>query len=344
MFSFGLRIILLLLLIGGSIAYIGDYLGHIIGRKRLTLFHLRPRYTATFITIISGILISLITLASILIVSQDARTALFGLKKLRNELSEKSQLLTTTKTELGEKIKEIIKIDKELSKTKANQLKTEMEVLALEKTKKKLGEEINLSRQGDVLFKVDEVLITSIIHAGPEKEKLEIGLKQILSAADVYVRSFGVQTEKHLIFVPPLEFSRAIDLLKERTGENIVALLATRNTILGEEVPVRFKIEENKLIYKKGDIIAEAAIDPFLSVPKIEQETKKLLFITHKKAREAGIMPDASGSIGSLPYAKIYSLAKKIKTYKKGVLVKTVANKDTHNMTPLEIDFKVYYQ
>ncbi|MFA5875899.1 MAG: DUF3084 domain-containing protein, partial [Candidatus Margulisiibacteriota bacterium] len=83
---FGLKIVLLLLVLSGTIAYIGNFLGKSVGKKRLTLFGLRPRYTANFFTVVSGMLIALLTLSSLLIISKDAQTAFFGLEKLQQAI------------------------------------------------------------------------------------------------------------------------------------------------------------------------------------------------------------------------------------------------------------------
>lgn len=337
MFAFGTRIILLLLFIGGVVALAGDYIGRAIGRKRLTFLNLRPRYTAMAVTILTGVLIALTTIGIILMVSQDARTALFGLQKLRGELSEKSLLLEKTKDELGARILEKEKIDREFDSAKTNLRRAKLEMGKLEK-------EIEISRKGEVLFKVGDTLVVSTIQAGPEKEKLEEGLKQILSAADAFVRNFCLEEEKHLIFISPEDFNQSVAELQKREGENIVRVIASRNTLWGEEVAVRFEIAPNKLVYNTDEAIAELLVSPSLSIPEIEQEIKKLLFMTHEAAKNKGVIPDPSGSLGSVPYSTILSLAKKIKGHKKETLLKTVAKKDIFTIGPLEIDFRVYNQ
>ncbi len=344
MLSFGVRIILLLLIIGGAIAIIGDYIGRQIGRKRLTIFNLRPRHSAFAITIFTGILIVFITFGIMLAVSQDARTALFGLEELRKDVAEKSRLLRTTKDELALRIAEREQIDKKLTASKVDLRQARREILALEKTKEKLGKEVEVSRKGTVLFKVGEVLLSSIIQAGPEKDKLAAGLRHILSAADTHVRSFGIEGEKHLIFISPEEFDRAAAILQKRRGENIVKIIALRNTVFGEEVPVRFKIIENRKIYKSGQEIAKFDIPHGLSVPEIELEVKRLLYIANQSAKEAGVSPDPSGSMGSVSYSRIFSLAKKIKAYRKGIRLKAFAKTDIYSIGPLELKFKIHYQ
>ncbi len=344
MFTFGVRIVLLLLVIGGAIAIIGDYIGRAIGRRRLTVFNLRPRHTAFAVTILTGILIVFMTLTIILAVSRDARTALFGLEELRKDLADTKNDLSLRIAEKERVEAERKKIESDLATARTSLRRARTEIAALEKTKEKLGKEVEASRKGTVLFRVDEVLLSSVIQAGPEKEKLEEGLKQILSAADAYVRSFGVKKSAHLIFVSPEDFNLAVETLKNRSGENIVQVTAKRNTLFGEEVPIYFKVIENKLVYKAGKEIAEIDIHAGLSVPEIEQEIKRLLYETHRSAKEAGVLPDPGGSVGSVPYSKISALAKKINAYRKGMKLKTLAAADTYTVGPLEITFKTLYK
>ena len=351
MLTFGTRMILLLLVIGGAVAIIGDYIGRAIGRRRLTFLGLRPRHTAFAVTVLTGILIVFVTMGVILAVSRDARTALFGLEELRREVAEKGRLLEKTKDELAVSVFEKEKVEAEREKIESalqssrNKLQqARAEIAALEKTREKLGKEVEESRKGKVLFKVGETLLTSLIQAGPEKAKLEQGLKQILSAADAHVRSFGVRSSKHLIFVTPEEFNRTVSILRKSRDEEIIKVIATRNTLFGEEVPIRFEVLENRIVYRAGEEIDGIEISAGLSVPEIEQEIKRLLYITNQSAKEAGVLPDPGGSVGSVPYSKIFSLAKKIEKYKKGVALQTLASGNIYTIGPLEVSFKILYR
>jgi uncharacterized protein (DUF3084 family) len=83
---FASRIIFLLIIVSGAVAFIGDRVGHYIGRKRLSIFGIRPRYTAVAVTVISGILITVITFSTFIFLSREARLALFGLEELRERI------------------------------------------------------------------------------------------------------------------------------------------------------------------------------------------------------------------------------------------------------------------
>ena len=65
--------LVLMILIGGVVAYIADNLGRTLGKKRLTLFHLRPRHSATVMTVAAGMLIPLITVIFLAAVSKEFR-------------------------------------------------------------------------------------------------------------------------------------------------------------------------------------------------------------------------------------------------------------------------------
>jgi uncharacterized protein (DUF3084 family) len=110
---YGFALIAILIITGGVIAYIGDRIGMSIGRKRLSLFGLRPKYTSIVITIITGLLIAGATIAVLVIVSADVRTALFRMKEIKLELAE-------TKTTLAE-IQEEYRIVSAQIEAKANE-------------------------------------------------------------------------------------------------------------------------------------------------------------------------------------------------------------------------------
>lgn len=76
-----------IVLVAGAIAYIGDRVGHLVGRRRMTLFGLRPRYTSTIFAVGFGMLIALSVIAVVSLVSQEARQALFSINKLNAQIA-----------------------------------------------------------------------------------------------------------------------------------------------------------------------------------------------------------------------------------------------------------------
>ena len=95
-----LGFLIVMILAGGVVALVADKLGRTLGKKRLTLFNMRPRHTATTITVVAGMLIPLITVLFVAAVSKDAREWIVeGHKALArlNVLQSENQNLETQK-------------------------------------------------------------------------------------------------------------------------------------------------------------------------------------------------------------------------------------------------------
>ncbi|MGH7708115.1 MAG: DUF3084 domain-containing protein [Vulcanimicrobiaceae bacterium] len=84
----GILSIIGITLIAGGIAYVGDRVGHQVGRRRLTLFGLRPRYTSTVVAIGTGMLIAFAVNLIALLTSNYVRTAFFQVSELRTRVNQ----------------------------------------------------------------------------------------------------------------------------------------------------------------------------------------------------------------------------------------------------------------
>ncbi|QEY32264.1 DUF3084 domain-containing protein [Synechococcus sp. RSCCF101] len=111
----GWLLILALLVLGGVLATLGDRLGSRIGKARLSLFNLRPRRTAVVITVLTGSLISAVSLGLMLLVSQRLRVGLFELDQLQGRLASTRRELTGARREQAEAGKALELARQELS-------------------------------------------------------------------------------------------------------------------------------------------------------------------------------------------------------------------------------------
>lgn len=112
----GWLLILAVLLLGGVLATIGDRLGSRIGKARLSLFRLRPRSTAVLITVLTGSLISALTLGLMLAVSEQLRIGLFQLDKIESKLSNARKNLDFSVVQLTRSEKQLNKARKDVAK------------------------------------------------------------------------------------------------------------------------------------------------------------------------------------------------------------------------------------
>ena len=114
---FGAQLILILVIMGGAIAFLGDKLGSKIGKKRLTIFGLRPHYTSILMTIITGVVVAGATMGILMISSTSVRTALFGMEKIRTEIATLNKDKTDILRELDVQKVKVADLDKQIKQS-----------------------------------------------------------------------------------------------------------------------------------------------------------------------------------------------------------------------------------
>jgi len=105
--EYGWVMLIVLSVMGGIIAYLGDKIGSRVGKQKIKLFGLRPKYTSILVTILTGISIAVITLGVMSILSENVRIALFGMHQLQMQKAQleaqRDELLQQAK-ELGQEL------------------------------------------------------------------------------------------------------------------------------------------------------------------------------------------------------------------------------------------------
>lgn len=228
----GVRLIFIMAIVGGFIAFLADRMGGKIGKRKMTIFGLRPKYTSILLTVISGTLIAVLTVAVMAIASDSARTALFGMEKLERELAqlneEKQQAasaLTEAKKKVEDQNKEIDLLDAKIEEsTKENDAmeanlaqvnekyrsaqsevaslteardKLTGEIADLEKTTESLRKGIMNIREGQVFYRAGEVVFAGIMRGGLGHEENITQLNWLLqNANENALQRLGVDTEK----------------------------------------------------------------------------------------------------------------------------------------------------
>ena len=109
--------------LGGVIATVGDRIGMKVGKSRLSLFNLRPRQTATVVSVATGMAASFSTMMLIVALDGQLRKGLFQLDDIQKELAVAQQDLESTQT---------AKNDVESTLKKSSQLQKEAQSRLLE--------------------------------------------------------------------------------------------------------------------------------------------------------------------------------------------------------------------
>ena len=262
-------LIVFLILLGGLIAPFGDLLGTKIGKARFSILKLRPKKTATIITIITGGFISSISIGLLILVSEEFRQRLFvDIPFLQKTLDESKKALVPLQEE-RKKLENKIK-DKEIE---LNQLKSDVKEF----------------RRGNVVIKRDQTLFIAQVSSNPN---IKFDLAKIYNSADRYVQKIVIPIKKetkNILLWRPSDISE-IEGVTAKSGNWIILIKSATNVLKGDNfVFVYPELLQNKTIVKKGEVITSEILEKKdLDYKKINSTIKTLLRRTRDKIKLRG--------------------------------------------------------
>ena len=213
---YGIVLILVLIITGGVVAVIGDRVGTKVGKKRLSIFGLRPRHTSTIITIVTGIVITTLTFGILAAASENVRTALFGMEQLNRSMQETKNKLARASEELTAAREEQGKADMALA-----ELKGSVQSLAEEAERLSAGNRV-LSARNDALARENAALDDLNQSLAAENDALAAA-NETLAADNTQLIGDKKALEKHTY-----DLRRGLEIIREgdivyRAGEVIAA-------------------------------------------------------------------------------------------------------------------------
>lgn len=322
MYMFPLKIIFILVAVSGLIAYLGDLIGRRIGKKRLTIFNLRPRYTAIIITISSGILIAIFTFITLLLISQNARDALFNLGKIKEKsrtLEEKyfaqKKLLDEKLLEIKEENKKLVFLEEDLKKINIEYENTKKEFKKVEKDYVQAKNNLSISEEKLNRIKtLKENLARKVEDLAKRKKSLEEKIESLRKQGDeVFYRLKKVQEE--------------LRLAKKKEEKTRIALEETKT---------------GKLIFITNQEIERIAISSNETEEKIKKIVIKALKKINEYAKSLGAKREDNPNEVLIVYQdQLTELIEKIKEIKDNVLVKIISSQNTLLDEPLYLKFEV---
>ena len=133
-----------LLLVSAVVAWLGDIIGMKLGKKRITIFNIRPKYTTRIISVLTGVGIAFVTLFFSAIASESVRTAIFNMKYVKNQISTLTAELKTNRDDLTAMEYQLFQNQGELQQKKDKLATVELELTdgtkKLDEANKKLKE------------------------------------------------------------------------------------------------------------------------------------------------------------------------------------------------------------
>ena len=374
---YGFTLILTLAVVGGAIAYIGDRIGMNVGRKKLTLFGLRPNHTSILVTIVTGVLIATASIGVLSIASQDVRTALFNMKEIQDELrglqanyAEMKGQRDTAQMELQEAEGKLIEAEQSYAQIIAELAEAELTVQSLQAQAALLEEEMTdllarteqlresydlvrkdydlvetafgQIRGADIAFNASEVILTTVIKKGLDREEVRATLEHFLQEVDevAYRRSARApESESYrAIFLPAGVVDFAVEDVLLAPGDVIVRAVSEGNSIPG--VPVRVYLENylDQMVFSKGTVLAASTWDPASGV-EIDLVILQILNQANNAALNAGVaISRERGAAVLLPGDEFFEAIFASRELKNPVQIRLVVAKDSWRSTsPVEL-------
>jgi uncharacterized protein (DUF3084 family) len=224
----GWLLIVALLLLGGVLSTLGDRLGSKVGKARLSLLGMRPRRTAVVITVLTGSLISAISLGLMLLVSDRLRTGLFELDQLERRLREGREALERSQSELtaAERGRQQARSQLSMVEVQAASLRRELAPLLqqrqlLEQERDQLSREIG-AKDADIQRNRQELarLNNRISASAKELQQLEANLIA-LRRGDVVISSGQPLEIAKVRIEKPEQAKMVIEALLRQTNANV---------------------------------------------------------------------------------------------------------------------------
>ena len=293
----GWLLILTLLVLGGVLSTLGDRLGTRVGKARLSLLGLRPRRTAVVITVITGGLISALSLGLMLLVSRQLRVGLFELDGLQAKLrSSRQELKSSRKAQasaalelkqaqakadalrqaLGplQKQRETLEAerqslsrdvqakDAEIQRTEKELTNVRSRISKGEAELRELEQQRLALRLGNVVLSSGQPLATATLrldNPGQAKQVIDRLLREANLQAYQRVRP-GETPDRQILLVPRSDIQRLESTIKAK-GTWVVNIRSATNVLLGEKVVYAFpEARANTTVVQRDAVLARTTL------------------------------------------------------------------------------------
>ena len=293
----GWLLILTLLVLGGVLSTLGDRLGTRVGKARLSLLGLRPRRTAVVITVITGGLISALSLGLMLLVSRQLRVGLFELDGLQAKLrSSRQELKSSRKAQAGaalelkqaqakadalrqalgplQKQRETLEAerqslsrdvqakDAEIQRTEKELTNVRSRISKGEAELRELEQQRLALRLGNVVLSSGQPLATATLrldNPGQAKQVIDRLLREANLQAYQRVRP-GEKPDRQILLVPRSDIQRLESTIKTK-GTWVVNIRSATNVLLGEKVVYAFpEARANTTVVQRDAVLARTTL------------------------------------------------------------------------------------
>ncbi len=324
----GYVLVLAILILGGIIATLGDRIGTKVGKARLSVFNLRPRNTATLITIATGGMISASTLGVLLATSSQLRDGLFRLDSIRADLTsattekEKVQAeLADTKLQRDQEKRNLEQINNSLVEALFRQSRTQSQLQSVQRKfqNAKLELEQVQAQEQELIGKIQELnqrqksLVADSKKLTDERDQLNIDLKKITSDRT----ALRNRVNDSQIRLSVIEKQRTTLNAELKTLETSREQLTTRIQALRTGI---LTLRAGNFLVQSEQVLTAAVVNEGLSASERRLAVLQVLQEADQSARVLLDFPAASRPVIQVSEAQIDNIVQKLADGKSYIL------------------------
>ena len=360
-------LILFIIIGSGLLSWFGDVIGMKFGKRRVSLFKLRPKNTSHVITAFTGVTITVITVIVFASFSEDVRTTLFSIKFIERQLQELRVNLMYSREEAEEALIELensryqlsqieaaleksnsevdllnlslntLRNDKQLLENETNQLQFSIDLLRDEASD--LRAMVEKMREEVIVISVNEVLAQGVILPDTSSSGvIDIINNLRVQAVESIAETFRVLPESVVVAIEQESLENVVATSSNNEMRRYVRLSAEQNITPGESVNLTCDSWNSYLIYNSEEVILRRVAEPGSEGFDPEQFMHAFLRELRFKAIRDGISPDpVTNYVGSLGGQEFYDAVEKLAGLKTPVIVNGIAIKDIYTEGPVSL-------
>lgn len=367
-----------LLILSGCIAYLGDRIGTKIGKKRLSIFGMRPKSTAVFVTILTGMGITIVTIFTFALINSNVWDAIFNVPKLKGDIrdltgqvvvlkgnlktleSERGRLSeanTGLQKAIGESrgtIDELTRSRDDLERiNRENRIKIDEGLRELEKLKDessrlrleitRLEDELKRKSEGRVVYLKDTPILTAVLTPTLTWEGIMAQIRMALKEArDVAVERGAEAKDFDNSWV---ENKAAFEKLARdyfiQNTELAFGIIAAVNIYKGDKLQISIKAAPNRLILRKGEAALPQDLPKILNPGMEIESVEGQLIYLYRRACHEFYTRGRVQNIEELSPLELADAVEEVIRAKSGCDVEIVPREDVYAAGPCQLEFRI---
>ena len=334
--EFNWQLILIIAAISMVVSYMGDILGMKIGKKRISIFGLRPKYTSTVITILTGFGVAALTLMVAAVTSESVRGAILHTNYLASQITQLTKDLSDRQADLSDRQAELKEMEFQVFETRL-----ELQNLQAEK---------NELKHGRVIAFQGELLAQTSIEDGAAHAAVENALTRLVQTAE---ENLSLKLENVSVDRQELTKVTLTEETRERVereilasaGRKVLRLSAPSNVVMGQTVEGVVAVFDSLKIYEAGAVIKRETVRRRLDSEIAADVLYTMLKEINRQAVAGGVLPDPiSGAVGNLDSMDFFDAVDRIMEIVNGggsPIITFLAATDIYTEGPVNIRVEV---